>query len=450
MPTLVTMPKWGLTMQSGTITGWNVTEGESVAAGSPLLTVETEKAVNDIEAPSDGVLLKIVAASGDEVPVMGPVAVIVAPGETVSDEDLAALIASAGGSAPAAGAGGAAAAAAARPARAAARAEGGRVTASPAARKLAAELGVDFDQVEATGPGGRVTSEDVQRAATEVAAERAAPREERITTEKGVTLAGLIAGPEQADRKIVFLHGLGGSLSTWAQVMGDAAMSNRVLALDLPGHGASDKPAASAFPYSVASIAEVVGDAIVSQGLAPAIVVGHSMGGAVALQLALDRPKAVRAVVLVNSAGLGKEINPELLDRVESEPSLDESRKTLELFFEDKRMVLARGVEDMHKNRSAEGADAAMKGLAASSFSREDGQIVSFVEKLGEITVPVYIIWGELDRVIPAKHGQDAALAISDSWLDIMRGVGHVPQVEDAAGFSSLMRRWLAQLPAAE
>jgi len=179
-------------------------------------------------------------------------------------------------------------------------------------------------------------------------------------------------------------------------------------------------------------------------------VVGHSMGGAVALQLALDRPKAVRAVVLVNSAGLGKEINPELLDRVESEPSIDESRKTLELFFEDKRMVLARGVEDMHKNRTAEGADAAMKALAASSFSREDGQIVSFVEKLGEITVPVYIIWGELDRVIPAKHGQDAALAIGDSWLDIMRGVGHVPQVEDAAGFSSLMRRWLAQLPAAE
>jgi len=450
MPTLVTMPKWGLTMQSGTITGWIANEGETVAAGAPLLTVETEKAVNDIEAPTDGVLLKIVAASGDEVPVMGAVAIIAAPGETVSDDELAALIASAGGSAPAAAAGAGSAAAAARPARAATRTEGGRVTASPAARKLATELGVDIDTVEATGPGGRVTSEDVQRAADLVSAERAAPRDEMITTEQGVTLAGLVAGPESAANKIVFLHGLGGSLSTWAQVMGDAAMSNRVLALDLPGHGGSDKPAPDGFEYSVSKIAQAVGDAIVSQGLAPAIVVGHSMGGAVALQLAIDRPKAVRALVLVNSAGLGKEINAELLDRVESEPSLEESRKTLELFFEDKRMVLARGVEDMHKNRSAEGADPAMKALAASSFSREDGQLVSFVDKLAEVTVPVYLIWGELDRVIPAKHGQDAALVIPNCWLDVMRGIGHVPQVEDAAAFNALMRRWLAQLPAAE
>src|SRR5919106_3270319 len=102
MPTIVTMPKWGLTMTSGTITGWSREEGDPVTEGVPLLTVETEKAVDDIEAPASGVLRKIVADTGAEVPVMGAVAVIVAPGEDLSDDDLAAILASSG---PAAAAG---------------------------------------------------------------------------------------------------------------------------------------------------------------------------------------------------------------------------------------------------------------------------------------------------------------------------------------------------------
>src|SRR5215207_2977250 len=93
MPTIVTMPKWGLTMTSGTITGWSREEGDSVTEGTPLLTVETEKAVDDVEAPATGVLRKIVAETGSEVPVMGAVAVITAPGEDLSDEDLQALVA---------------------------------------------------------------------------------------------------------------------------------------------------------------------------------------------------------------------------------------------------------------------------------------------------------------------------------------------------------------------
>ena len=91
MPTIVTMPKWGLTMTTGTITGWSRQEGDPVTEGIPLLTVETEKAVDDVEAPASGILRKIVAEIGREVPVSGPVAVITAPGEDLSDDDLTAL-----------------------------------------------------------------------------------------------------------------------------------------------------------------------------------------------------------------------------------------------------------------------------------------------------------------------------------------------------------------------
>src|SRR4051794_316447 len=95
MPTLVKMPKWGLTMTVGTVTDWLHQEGDEISAGDPLLTVETEKAVNDVEAPADGVLLKIVAVSGEEVPVSGPVAVIAAPGEELSDAEIMTLISAA-------------------------------------------------------------------------------------------------------------------------------------------------------------------------------------------------------------------------------------------------------------------------------------------------------------------------------------------------------------------
>src|SRR3954453_23517049 len=79
MATVVKMPKWGLTMTTGTVTDWLRDEGSEISEGDPLLTVETEKAVNDIEAPANGILLKIVAGQGSEVPVSGPNAIITAP-----------------------------------------------------------------------------------------------------------------------------------------------------------------------------------------------------------------------------------------------------------------------------------------------------------------------------------------------------------------------------------
>jgi pyruvate dehydrogenase E2 component (dihydrolipoamide acetyltransferase) len=444
MPTIVTMPKWGLTMTAGTVTGWSRQEGDPVAEGAPLLTVETEKAVDDVEAPASGVLRKIVAETGSEVPVSGPVAVITAPGEELTDDDLAALLATPAVSGQASA--GALAPRPARVARQAARDASGRVNASPAARKRAGELGIDLSSVEATGPGGRITSEDVDRAAAEVASSAAAPRAEFVALADGSSLYALVAGPPDAPETIVFLHGLGGSQSTWANVLGDLAGTYRIAALDLPGHGASDKPSPNNADYSIASLASAVGEAIETLELAPAVIVGHSLGGAVALQLALERPKLVRALALVNSAGLGNEISDELLERINAEPSRDGARQLLELYFADRRFILERGIDDMYAARTAPGADAAVKATAAAAFSRE-GQKEVFVDRLGALEMPVLFAWGELDRVIPADHGVAAAEALPASWLEIVEGVGHVPQVEAAPAFVALLTRWLTSFP---
>jgi pyruvate dehydrogenase E2 component (dihydrolipoamide acetyltransferase) len=440
MPTLVTMPKWGLTMQSGTITGWIVSEGDAVSAGDLLLTVETEKAVNDVEAPADGVVVKIVAGEGDEVPVMGPVAVIAAPGETVGEEDLAALIAAAGKSGPKAAAAGAGAGGGeSRERRAASRDASGRINASPAARRRAEELGVDLAIVEATGPGGRITSDDIERAASAVSA---APKSVNLATASGLTLHALVAGPETAARKIVFLHGLGGSQTTWAGVLGEFVGDFRVAAIDLPGHGQSDKPGPDAFPYTIDALSSAVGDAIAELGLAPAVVVGHSLGGAVAMHLAHERPDAVSGLVLIASAGLGKEISGDLLDRVEADPSPEEARHMLELFFQDQKLILDRGVNDMHTARSQPGADDAMKAIAASVFSRS-GQLTGLDERLEDVNVPTLIVWGSFDRVVPVGHAARGAEKIKGAWLEVMSGIGHVPQVEAPARLIETIKRWL-------
>ena len=443
MPTIVTMPKWGLTMTSGTITGWSREEGDPVTEGAPLLTVETEKAVDDVEAPASGVLRKIVAGVGSEVPVMGAIAVITAPGEDLSDEDVQALVAtSSGATATAAGA----APRVAREGRQAARDAGGRVNASPAARKRAGELGVDLETVEATGPGGRITSEDVERAGEDVAASAAAPRTEVVELADGTKIAALLAGPPEATEAIVFLHGLGGSQSTWASVLGNFAETHRIAAVDLPGHGASDKPSPESIDYSIPSLAARIGELLEKLELAPAVLVGHSLGGATALHLALDRPKLVRALALVDTAALGSEISGELLDRVESEPSRDEARRLLELFFENRRFVLERGIDEMYAARTAPGADEAVKAIAASAFTRH-GQNLILVDRLGELEIPLLVIWGELDRVLPSRHAVAAVAAQPGTWLEIMEGVGHVPHVEAAPAFTAIVNRWLASIP---
>ena len=169
MAKVIVMPKLGLTMTEGTLSKWLKHEGEAVKEGEPLFEVETDKLTNTIEAAASGTLLKIALPEGGVAPCMEPVAVIGEPGE-----DFASLL---GGAAPAEEKPAAPAAAPAASA-APARKPGERVLASPAAKKLAKELGIDLALVPGTGPKGRVTEDDVRnyKPAAAPAAEPAEPK----------------------------------------------------------------------------------------------------------------------------------------------------------------------------------------------------------------------------------------------------------------------------------
>ena len=153
MAKLVVMPKLGLTMTEGAVSRWLKAEGEAVREGEPLFEVETDKLTNTIEATASGTLLKILAKEGETLPCLAGVAVI---GE--AGEDISPLLPGAPEAGPAPGP----EAAAPKPAPAP-KPPAGRVVASPAAKKLARELGVELAEVPGTGPGGRITEEDVKK-----------------------------------------------------------------------------------------------------------------------------------------------------------------------------------------------------------------------------------------------------------------------------------------------
>lgn len=173
MATPILMPKLGLSMKTGTISKWMKNEGDKVKKGEYLLEVTTEKITNKIESKVDGILLAITASKGSVLPVGALICVI---GE--AGEDIASIIAEASAKAPAAGKPGAAKSAShvVRPKLSAE--EIGKIKISPAARKMAEENGVDYSLIEGTGPEGRITRKDVEKAIAEgVGAEEADERE---------------------------------------------------------------------------------------------------------------------------------------------------------------------------------------------------------------------------------------------------------------------------------
>ena len=174
MATLIDMPKLSDTMTVGTLVKWLKNEGDAVASGDMIAEVETDKATMEVECFDDGVLIKQYCGVGDEVPVGGAIAAIGEKGEEAPTVDSAPAAEAPKETAPAAPepkvaepapAAPAAPAAEATPAPAAPTAStGDRIKASPLAKKIAADKGIDLSTIQGSGPGGRIVKEDVENA----------------------------------------------------------------------------------------------------------------------------------------------------------------------------------------------------------------------------------------------------------------------------------------------
>jgi pimeloyl-ACP methyl ester carboxylesterase len=447
--TIFSMPKWGLAMKSGQVVEWFKRPGDAVQQGEPLAVIESEKATNEVEAPITGTLRWLEIQEGEDAPVGAALAVIVAPGEELSDEQVSVLISedaeikrkkaeALGGKKPASGT-------PATGTRSPVRAPvgpGGRVNASPAARRLAQELGVDLSTITGTGPGGMIGREDVQRAAQEAKDASSEAVEERDVDVGGIMTHCLVAGPVNAPR-VVFVHGLGGSFTTWSLNLSAFAGQFRICALDLVGAGSSDKPA---MDYSVPALAAFLARFL--NALGPdwqhVSIIGHSLGGAVSLAFAASCPQRIERLVLVDSAGLGPEIDRTVLDLMRSRPTQENLRIELTHFFAQPGMIQQALVDQLYQQRMQPGAHEALIATSDAAFDHGQQQ-TDLRDTLAGLNIPVLVVWGDADAVIPVAHAQEGKRA-SQGSVEVFVDSGHCPHIERADAFNQLVRSFLERL----
>jgi pyruvate dehydrogenase E2 component (dihydrolipoamide acetyltransferase) len=228
---------------------------------------------------------------------------------------------------------------------------------------------------------------------------------------------------EREASPIVFVHGFGGDLNNWLFTTEKLSQQRPTYALDLPGHGASHKDVSS-FDELVAALAGFL-DAV---ELDRVHLVGHSVGGAVAVRVAAQHPDRVTSLTLIDSAGLGPDINADYVDGFVEANGRRDLKGVLQLLFADPSLVTRRMVDDVLKYKRKDGVDAALRALAGDMFP-DGAQSVDLRAELAALDVPVLVVWGEQDQVIPASH---AAGLPDEVVVHLLDGQGHSPHMEAA------------------
>ena len=254
---------------------------------------------------------------------------------------------------------------------------------------------------------------------------------------------------------LLLIHGVGDNSTTWSTVHAKLAQRFTVIAPDLLGHGQSDKPRAD---YSVAAYANGMRDLMSVLDIERATVVGHSLGGGVAMQFAYQFPQLVERLILVGAGGVTKDVNIAL--RVASLPMGGEALALLRLPLVLPTMQIAGQVAGALLGRTALGRDLPdvlriLRDLpeptASSAFTRTlravvdwRGQVVTMLDRcyLTE-SVPVQLIWGRQDVVIPVEHAHMAHAAMPGSQLEIFERSGHFPFHDDPDRFVELVQRFI-------
>ncbi len=284
------------------------------------------------------------------------------------------------------------------------------------------------------------------------------PRME-FRTIHGYRRAFRIAGSGPA---LLLIHGIGDNSSTWNTVQDKLAQRFTVIAPDLLGHGQSDKPRAD---YSVSAYANGMRDLMSVLDIEHATVVGHSLGGGVAMQFAYQFPQLVDRLILVGAGGVTKDVNIAL--RIASLPMGGEALALLRLPMVLPAMQVAGKVAGTVFGSTGLGRDLPdvlriLRDLpeptASSAFTRTlravvdwRGQVVTMLDRcyLTE-SVPVQLIWGEQDVVIPVSHAQMAHAAMPGSQLEIFKLSGHFPFHDDPDRFVEVVQRFIESTKPAE
>jgi pimeloyl-ACP methyl ester carboxylesterase len=256
---------------------------------------------------------------------------------------------------------------------------------------------------------------------------------------------------------VILVHGIASSSTTWGRVMPGLAEETTVVAPDLLGHGTSTKAAGD---YSLGALANGIRDLMGALGHERATLIGHSLGGGVALQFAYQFPSLCERLVLVGSGGLGKEVG--FLLRALSFPGVE--HLLVPVFAP---AVLSRATSVVGWLRHVglpfrpsfdeiwEGYGSLSDGDTRRAFFRAlhsvvgpGGQTVSATNRLHLAAGrPTLIVWGDRDAIVPVQHARDAHEAMPGSLLHIFEGVGHWPQHDRPEEFVRVVLDFINSTP---
>lgn len=254
---------------------------------------------------------------------------------------------------------------------------------------------------------------------------------------------------------LVLIHGITNSSQSWEPAMRLLARDFDVIAPDLPGHGESDRQRGD---HSLGGHACVMRDLLHVLGVERATVVGHSLGGGVAMQFAYQFPDMVERLVLVGSGGLGREVSPLIrsaaLPFAEHVLPLLTARPLIEAGSVVAGLIGRLGFKP--------GADLAevSRGVASLGDTERRAAFVrtvrSVISPLGQrvtatdrlylaADLPTLIVWGDRDPIIPVEHGLAAHVLLENSRLEVFEGAGHFPQLDDPVRFADLVTEFVAE-----
>ncbi|MFN2427651.1 MAG: alpha/beta fold hydrolase [Candidatus Binatia bacterium] len=418
MATVIAMPKLGMTMQEGTVVQWPLSVGDVVEKGRIVVVIESEKTQVEIDATGSGVLRHIFVAAGETVPCGSLLGAITASmderfdAEAFRREHDRPMPAAISPAAPA-------------PRAVVASGEdraprSGSAPVTPAARALARTLGIDVAAVAGTGPGGRVTREDV---------EAFAARAERIVeASPGVRLEVLREGSGPV---VMLLPGFGVGVASYAlQVQALARGGFEAVGVHPRGIGASDAPVEDA--YRVETAAEDAASLAAAFGAA-VHVVGASLGAAIALEMALRFPDRVRSLTLLTPF---VDVTPRLRAvtgawrAIAREAGIDTLSRSLLPWLFSQRVLADDGLrERMHRGLAAalsvatpDALDRWAAGLAAWSGTRTGD--------LANVAVPTLVLAAGADLLTP--RGEALGMAIPAATVRVLESVGHAAASEAA------------------
>ncbi len=442
MPIEVIMPKVDMDMASGKVMVWHVVEGEAVAKGDPLFDIETDKAAMEVESPGDGILHHT-APEGAEIPIGTPCAWLYAEGEEVGAQPV-----------PFAGTGAPETAAVATETTGTGDTAGDNVTitpetvvpdvggnaaphdktrATPLARALAAENGLDIASLAGSGPRNRVQADDVRAGISAQGAPVAVATTSGIfQTETGALSVTRSKGG--SGTPVVMIHGFASDATSWAPL--EVHLKHRpVIRIDLPSHGKSPKLQIDSF----ADLVREVRRAFDELGLEAAHLIGHSLGGAISIALADTRPRLLSSLTLIAPAGLGAEINGTALAGICRANRADSLGPWLRALVANEDIITDSYVRLAMASRNAPNLRAAQNALSDIVFP--DGvQAFDLRGALERIDAPTRIIWGKSDAIIPWKH---ALRAPGRMAMHLFGGIGHMPHIECPDEVASILKSYI-------